>query len=73
MVEKFQHSSFDGVRLSAGSGSQHGQEYEQVHGQANKRGICRYPSLKIGILAIQYLQLRCNDFFMPTDYRVVLL
>jgi hypothetical protein len=51
----------------------HGQEYGQVHGQANKQGIRRYPSLKIGVLAIQYLQLRCNDFFMPSDYRVVLL
>jgi hypothetical protein len=47
----------------------HGQE----HGQANKQGIYQSTVLKIGILTISIPPVTLQLFFMPSDYRVVLL
>jgi hypothetical protein len=47
--------------------------YGQLHGQANKQSIRRYSSLKIRILAISIAPVILQLFFMPSDYRAVLL
>ena len=43
------------------------------HGQANKQRIRRYFSLKISILAISIPPVILQLFFMPSNYRAVLL
>ena len=47
-----------------------GMWHRQEHGQANKQGI---RSSKISILAIQTPLVTLQLFFIPSDYRVVLL
>jgi hypothetical protein len=51
----------------------YGQLHGQEHGQANKQSIRRYSSLKIRILAISIAPVILQLFFMPSDYRAVLL